>query len=169
MKLICNNIYTTLRRFESFREFSIFINNQSINSLSLKTIGDAYYCLSIHDALTQEEIKRINFCSDKMEEDLNILLWHNARLLVIDTGVQVYFINSEYTVSASFEITTPLIGFYVTKNNNLLILEEATLQLVTSRGNILKNKAFDMIEKFSIKDDVLSIITCDETIVVPLS
>ncbi len=170
MKIIFNNMYIKSFKFESFREFSSFINNQKGKTLSLEqSRGDIYYCYIFHHALTQEKLLMIHFCSDRMENNLSLLVWNNNKLIALDTGSNIYFINEEYNITTSFEITTPLIGLYQTNGNNLLILEEADLKLVTPNGHILKNESFDVIENFTIENNVISIKTNEKTMVFELS
>jgi hypothetical protein len=92
------------------------------------------------------------------------LVWSEAQLIALDTGSNVYFLDQKYNIIASYTISTPLIGFYKTNNNNLLILEEAALKLITPQAIVLKNEIFDVIENFTIKNDKLFILTNGKTI-----
>lgn len=158
MKVVFNNKYIQLFKFESFREFSNFKNNQIIpKKLELdEPYGNTYFCYISYDSLTQKKIFLISFCSYQFENNLNILIWQKD-LIVLDTGANIYFINDNLHILASFKIITPLIGLYLTRENTLLILEEASVKLVDSSGQIIKSESFDLIEDFSLEDEVLSI------------
>lgn len=171
MKQIFENQYIKSFRFTSQRELSFFISNQNaVRVLSLdEYFGDYYYCYLGYHSLTGDKIFAITFSSDEVEDNLNLLFWTQSDLLVVDTGKNLYLINSDMSLRAVFEIITPLIGLYLTSKRELLILEEATLKLISIEGEVLKNELFDLIEDFSIENDNLSIQTSEEIKVFELS
>lgn len=161
MKIIFNNKYIEIFKMESFREFSIFVNNQNIKKkISLnEPYGDHYYCYIFYDSLTKEKSCIVDFHTDQPEKNLNLLIWKNTSFLVLDTGMNLYLIDNEFNVKTSFEILSPIIGLHITSGNNLLILEEASVRVIQSNGQIIKTELFDFIEDFNLQEDILSIKT----------
>ena len=164
MKQIVKNRYLKVFKFSSTRDLETFLIEQNVKELlSIQDENeDNYYCCISYNSLTCEKQFVISFSSTKNEEDLNFLFWQEHDLFLLDTGKYVYLIDGKLAVIASFEITTHLMGLYLTNNNNLLILEEASLKLINSQGKIVKDEIFDLINDFSIKDDILSIKTYDD-------
>lgn len=163
MKQVLKNRYVKAYKFSSSQEASVFISNQKTNNiLSLEeTFGDNYYCYVCYHSLTSEQEFVISFCSDEKEDNLSLLFWDDSNLLAIDTGRNLYLIDDEMNIKSSLDITTSLIGLYLTGGNNMLVLEEASLRLVNSVGQILKDELFDLIEDFSINNGQLSIHTSE--------
>ena len=164
MKQIIGNKYLKVFKFLSSQEVSEFLNNQKTrNILSLdETFGDNYFCYVCHHSLTSEKQFVLFFSSDENEDNLSFLFWEEHKMFVLDTGKNVYLINEELNIIASFEITTPLIGLYLVNKDNLLLLEEAFFSLVDFEGKTIKNELFDLIEDFSIENGRLSIQTSEE-------
>ncbi|WP_343786048.1 hypothetical protein [Wandonia haliotis] len=168
MRQINNNKYLREFVFSSAEEASTFFNNQTTEKkLSLEdTFGDNYYCYVCYDSLTKEVEFILSFSSDTSEDNLFFLFWENR--LILDTGTTIYLIDKNLNIKSSLEITTPLVGLHSINKDRLLILEEAYLRIIDSNGNIIKAELFDLLEDFSIKNNVLSIQTCEESRIIEL-
>lgn len=163
MRQIINNRYLEVFKFSLKAEAETFFNNQSIGHV-LKIddfLGDYYYCYVVRNSLTGKGDYLLFFSSDKQEENLNFLFW-NTNLFVLDVGQNIYFLDKELNIKSSFEIITPLIGLFLTKGNNLVVLEETWYRLINDDGQVLSNESFDLIENFSLSDDKLFIQTAEE-------
>lgn len=169
MKQIINNQYLKVFSFCSFNESETFFANQnSKKKLFIEnSFGDNYFCYVCYHTLTREKKFALSFCSDENDDKLNFLFWNNS--LIMDTGREIYFIDENLNIKVSFEITTPLIGFYLIDSENLLLLEEAYLRVINFKGEIVKSKLFDLIEDFSLENNLLSIQTIEENIVFKLT
>ncbi len=169
MKQIIENRYLKAFKFSSLEEASTFFNNQKAKrSLSIEdTFGENYYCYVCYHSLTREKQFILSFSSDESVDNLNFLYWDS--LLVLDTGKNIYLIDESLNIKKSFEITTTLVGLYLINNEKLVLLEEAFLRVVNYKGQIVKSELFDLIENFSIKDNILSIQTSEETKVIVLN
>ena len=167
MKQILENRYIKSFKFLSFKEQSDFIENQETEKrLSLsETFGDNYYCYVGYHSLTRDTQFIISFATDENEDNLNLLFWKAGDLIVLDTGKHLYLVNSDIGIESAFEINTPLVGLYLTNDNNLVILEEAALRVINQNGKTLKNELFDLIEDFRIENDELSIQTSSDSYV----
>jgi len=163
MKQINGNQYIKSFGFKTSQECSTFVSNQGIkNILSLdETYGDNSICYVCYNSLTHEKLFIITFSTDEDENNLSLLHWNESHLLVLDTGKEIYLIDNNLNLKSSLEVTTPLAGLYLTKGNNLLILEEASMRLISSKGEVLKSELFDLIENFSIVGSLLSIKTSE--------
>lgn len=161
MKQIVGNRYLNTYKFSSSKEVSVFLDNQETkNVLSVDdTIGDNYFCYVCCHSLTSKKQFALSFCSDEKEENLSFLFWDNHKIFVLDTGQSIHLVTDNLNIISSFEITTPLIGLYLTNKDNLLLLEEASLRLVNSEGKVLISELFNLIEDFSIENGRLSIQT----------
>ncbi len=168
MKQVIQNRYLKGFSFSSSEEALTFSNSQKVNkSLSLeKTFGDNYYCYVCYHSLTQERLFTLSFSSDESEDNLSVLYWNN--LLVLDTGKNIYLIDETVNIIASLEITTPLVGLYVISNKKLLVLEEAFIRVINNNGEVVKSELTDLIENFSIEDNLLSVYTSEERRVIKL-
>jgi hypothetical protein len=156
MKFIVNNNYIKSYCFESYRDFSQFIEGQDIKKLKLEeSHGNKYYCYLGHDSLSQKKLFAICFESDKKESDLNLLVWNSKKLLVLDSGMNLFFVDDNLNVKFVLEMLTPLIGLHITKGDNLLVLEEDSARLISAEGDILKSESFDFIDDFSIENNLL--------------
>jgi hypothetical protein len=164
MKQIIGNKYIKVFKFASSKEVSTFLSNQGTeNCLSIENLySDIYYCYVCYSSLTREKQFVLCFSSDESEDNLNFLFWDEQRVFVLDTGKNIYLIDENLNIKKSFEITTPLIGLHLINKNNLLLLEEAFMRVVDYNGKILRSELFDLIDDFSIKDNILSIRTYDE-------
>ena len=171
MKQITNNRYVKPFRFTSSREISDFIKNQgNVKFLYFEeTYGDNYYCYIFYNALTKEKLFILSFRSEEIEENLNFLFWNENKLFVLDTGNYIYLIDNKLDIVKKIDVNTPLIGIYLTHKNDLLLLEEASLKLIDSKGNILKEKLFDLLEDFNLENEILSICTSSENINIDLT
>lgn len=168
MKQIIQNRYLRGFSFSSSEEASTFFNKQKASSSIFleDTSGDNYYCYVCYHSLTKEKLFILSFESDENEDNLNFLFWNN--LLVFDTGKNIYLIDEALNVKTTLEITTTLVGFYEISNEKLLLLEEAYLRVINCNGEIVKSELFDLIEDFSIKDNLLFIQTSEENRVIEL-
>jgi hypothetical protein len=126
-----------------------------------ESYGDYYYCYIGYNSLSSEKLFTISFSSDEKEDNLNFLFWDKAGLIVFDTGRKLYFIDDKLDIKHDFEITLPLIGLYLTEENNLLVLEEASFRVLNSSGQILKRELLDLIIDFSLENNYLHIVTID--------
>lgn len=169
MRQIVQNSYIKGFRFHSLTEASTFINTQKISKSVLvnDTYGDNYYCYVCYHALSREKLFALYFGSDEDESNFNFLFWDD--LLVFDTGKDLYIIDQSLSVVQVLEITTPLIGLYQIGIERLLLLEEGYLRIINRRGEILNDRLFDLIEDFSIKDNLLFIHTNEGNSVINLS
>lgn len=169
MRQIIENRYLKGFRFSSVEEASAFFNNQKAeNSLSIEdSFGDSYFCYVCYHSLTKEKQFVLSFSSDESEDNLNFLFWNN--MFVLDTGRNIYLIDESLNIKTSLAVTTPLIGLYLIRNEKLLVLEEAYMRVINYNGDIIKSELFDLIEDFSIKDNLLSIQTSEENIVIELT
>jgi hypothetical protein len=61
------------------------------------------------------------------------------------------------------------VRLYLVSKEKLLVLEEAYLRVINNKGEILRAELFDLIEDFSIKDNLLSIQTSEGSKVIKLS
>ena len=169
MNQIIKNSYLKAFKFTSSKEASTFIGNQGAKKhLSIgDTLGDYHYCYVGYHSLTRERQFVLSFCSDEGLDSLNFLFWDG--LFVLDTGRNIYLIDESLNIKRSLEITTPLVGLYLIGKEKLLVLEEAYLRVVNYNGDTVKAELFDLLEEFSIKDDLLSIKTSEENIVIELT
>jgi hypothetical protein len=169
MKQIIENRYLKEFKFSSSEETTTFFNNQKAKrNLSIEdTFGENYYCYVCYHSLTKEKQFVLSFSSDENEDNLNFLFW--GSLFVLDTGKNIYLIDESLNIKTSLEITTPLIGLYLINKEKLLVLEEAYMRVINYNGDIVKAELFDLIEDFSIKDNLLSIQTSEENKVIELT
>jgi hypothetical protein len=169
MKQIIENRYIKTFKFTSSKEASTFVRNQGVEKyLSIDdTFEDNYYCYVCYHSLTKEKQFVLSFTSNESDDNLNFLFWNT--LLVLDTGKNIYLIDESLKIKTSLEITTPLIGIYLISKERLLVLEEAYIRIVNYNGDIVKAELFDLIENFSIKDNLLSIQTNEENKVIALN
>jgi len=170
MKQIIGNKYLKVFKFLSSQEASEFLNNQKAkNILSFdETFGDIYFCYVCYDSLTSEKQFVLSFSSNENDDNLNFLFWEEHKMFVLDTGKNVYLINDELNIIASFEITTSLIGLCLVNKDNLLLLEEAFLRLIDFEGKTIKSELFDLIEDFSIENGKLFLQTSEENKIIEL-
>jgi hypothetical protein len=168
MKQIIENKYLKGFKFLSPEESLAFSNNQKAEKyLSIEdSFGDNYYCYVCYHSLTKEKQFVLSFSSDESEDNLNCLFWES--LLVMDTGKNLYLIDENLNIKAYLEITTPLIGLYLINKEKFLLLEEGYMRIIDCNGQILKSESFDLIEDFSIKNNLLSIQTSEENKVIEL-
>jgi len=157
MKQIVANKYLKVFSFSSSNEAMTFYRNQEASrTLTIEdTYGDNYYCCVCYHSLTREKQFVLSFASNQNEEHLSFLFWNDV--FVVDTGEGVFLIDENLQIKAAFEINISLIGLYMISDNRLLILEEASFKIINREGLILENESLDLIENFSIKDDLLSI------------
>lgn len=71
------------------------------------------------------------------------------------TGEYIYFINNDLKINRFHKVFDPLVGLYITSENNLLILNEISLNIINSNGEILISENFDLIEDYEISGEVL--------------
>jgi hypothetical protein len=161
MQQIIKNRYLKATSFNSHNELNEYVKNLKVkNGLDLKdSFGDYYYCYSFINSLTSENEFWITFSTDEKEENLSILLWDAMDLFILNSGVKIYFIAQDLTIINSFDITSPLVGLQVLNNDKILILEEATLRVISSNGKIEQEELFDLILNFHLEGNKLSITT----------
>lgn len=159
MKQIIENSCIKTISFRTYQEANTYVrNNEAVNILALdETYGSYRYCCVGYHSLTMEKQYIISFSSDYSEEELSLLHW--GSLLVLNNGKTVYLIDDGLRVKAALGLTTPLIGLFLISNEKLLVLEEAYLRVIDSKGDVVKAELFDLIEEFSIDNSVLSIKT----------
>lgn len=169
MKQIIENKYLKGFKFSSEDAALTFFNNQKAErSLSIEdTFGDNFYCYICYHSLTREKQFALFFSSDESEDNLNFLFWN--KMLVLDTGKNICLIDESLSIKTSIETTTPLVGLYLISNEKLLVLEEAYMRVVNYNGDIVQAELFDLIEDFSIKDNLLSIQTSEGNKVLELT
>lgn len=170
MKIIFENKYIKQYRFNNETEYRTFINNQDCNKkLILESLGkEFWYCYVGHDSLTSEKLFIISFNSDLSQDNLFFLYWGKSNLIVFDDGNKVFIIDENMKIIVTHAVVTALIGFHITESNYLLILEEATMKLLTSNGTVFKTEHFDLLEDYHIKDVQLHITTNNATKIIPL-
>ena len=161
MKQIIKNRYLKLVSFNSYNELNEYVMSLKVkNELELKdSFGDYYYCYSFIDSLTSEHELYITFSTDEKEENLSILFWDAMELFILNSGMKIYFITHDLTILSSFDITSPLVGLMVLNSNKILILEEATLKVISSNGKIEQEELFDLMLNFQLEGSKLSITT----------
>lgn len=171
MKQIIGNRYVEMFKFASSQEVSFFLHNQGNTSIINfdETFGDNYFCYVCRHSLTKEKQFVLSFSSNESSDNLNFLFWEKHNLIILDTGTFIYLLDNKLNVVKSFEITTPLIGLYLTDKDDLLLLEEASIKLINSDGIVLRDELFDLIQDFSIEEDKLIINTSEETKVFKLT
>lgn len=169
MRQVVHNKYIRASVFSSSEEALSFLKSQHARySLSIEdTSGDNYYCYVCYHSLTKEKLFVLSFRSDDSHDNLSFLFWNSS--FVLDTGENVYLVDENLNIKAFFEITTPLIGLYTISHEKMLLLEEAYMRVIDYSGRILKSELFDLIEDFSIKDNVLFIQTSKENKIIELS
>jgi hypothetical protein len=168
MKQIFKNSYIKVFSFTSSQEASAFANNQGTKKVLYidDTFGDNYYCYVICHSLTKEKQFVLLFSSYENEDNLNFLYWDG--LLVLDTGKNILLIDESLNIKASIEVYICLIGLYLINKEKLLVLEEASYKIINSTGEVLKSESLDLIEDFSLKDNLLLIKTSEENKVIEL-
>lgn len=171
MKTICNNKWISLFVTQSFREFEERMakqKNDKIITLNQDKNGIYYYCIDVKNSLTQENIFSITFSTDYEENNISFLIWD--QLFIVSTGAGLYFVNSiDIKMEASFELFSSLMGLYVTKGNHLLVLEELSCRILSSKGDVLGDYQFnDIVEDFNLKEDVLFIKINSDVIAIKL-
>ena len=169
MRQVIRNKYLKGFSFLSLREALTFLDNQGVNkSLSLEeTFGENYYCYICYHSLTQEILFSLSYSSDESEDNLNIMYWND--LIVLDIGKIIYLIDDFLEIRSSIEITTPLVGLYVINDERLLVLEEAFVRVINNKGEVVRAELTDLIEDFSVKDNLLFIQTNEENKIIELN
>jgi len=171
MRQIINNQYFKCFNFNSHQELSSFVSNQNAEGEIFldQTYGTNYYSYVGYHSLTSNKKFVISFSSDESEDNLNLLFWNEAMLFVVDTGKVLFFIDYELNLKSCLEITSPVIGLYLTDERNLLVLEEASMRLINMQRQVLKSELFNLIQSFDLKDGSLNIQTEDETLIFKIS
>lgn len=161
MKLIFNNMYVQLFRFDSLNKFSSFIKQDDIDNVSLdETSGDYYYSYVFYDSLSKKKLYSVYFLSDENDpKNLYLLIWQAKKVFGFHTGHKLFLLDELHNVIGSTNLLCPLVGLYVTAGQNLLILEEAAFKVVNSVGEILKEEQVDFINNFELKDQFLMLNT----------
>ncbi len=154
MKVIFNNMYVQLFKFDSLRKFSSFITGQDdIDNVSLdETYGDYYYSYVFYDSLSKKKLYLVRFLSDENDpKNLHLLIWQAKKVFGFHTGRKLFLLDESHNVIDSINLLCPLVGLYVTSGQNLLILEEAAFKVVDSTGEILEGEQVDFINNFKLE------------------
>ena len=122
MKQIVGNMYLRSFKFLSSKENTTFLSNQDIKEILVLNdySGDNYYCYICYNSLSQDKKFIVSFSTDEVEDNLNFLFWRNHKLIVFDTGSHIYIVDEKLNIVSSFEVTTPLIGFHLIDDENIL-------------------------------------------------
>lgn len=162
MRQIIKNQYIEEFCFNSSLEQTSFVSKVNVNhKLSLDgTYGDYYYCYTFCDSLTQEKNFTLSFSNDTDKEYITIFLWDKRDIIIVSFDSSIFFIDlSVFRVIKELDISTPLIGFYQINEAKMLILEEGYIRIANDSGEIIQDKNTDLIEYFSIDNNVLLIQT----------
>jgi len=62
-----------------------------------------------------------------------------------------------------------LVGLYVINDERLLVLEEAFVRVINNKGEVVRAELTDLIEDFSVKDNLLFIQTNEENKIIELN
>jgi hypothetical protein len=162
---VYENKYVKDFQFSTKGELSKFLDRlPDIKILELdNSYGDTYHCYIFYHALSKEKEFVIVFSTYGSSENLQLLFWDKNNLVGLENGAGFYLINinKELTIRFFCEFSTPFIGFYTTSNDNVIILEECALKLINSRGEVLQDKFFNLIENFEINNNQLILHTED--------
>lgn len=160
MKQIFNNIYIKSYSFIHKIEFENFIKsmiNKPHISLS-NTFGQFYYVYVFHHSLELEIQFVVTFCSDYAEEDLLIFYNEIQKFYVLNTGSNLFSINNNLEIIDSIETISCLIGLFLTKKSDIIILSELDLYIINSTGKIQNSITFsDLVDKYEIIGDQISL------------
>jgi len=159
MKVIFENKYIKSYKFNSKGEFKTFFSNQEVGKKLLieEHSGEFWYCYVGYDSLTSNKLFAIGVDSDISQEDLSFLYWIKNNLMVFDNGNEVFIVNDKIRIIGRYTIVTPLIGFYITESNHLLVLEEAAMKLISENGKMVKNEQFNLLDDYYICNNRLHI------------
>lgn len=159
MKQIFQNRFLRSIQFSNSVEESAFLDKIPTDRvLSIDTHdGQNPICYIGCNSVTQDVEYVISFRSDSNEEDLNLAFW--ADRIVIDSGRMVFVITNELILRASLELTTPLIGFHLISENEMLILEEAFMRIIDKEGRVHRSESFDLITRTNFEKNRLVLIT----------
>lgn len=165
MKQIFKNQYLKSVCFNSSGELIDYLGKIKVQSqVDLNdTFGDYHYCYLFVNSLTQVNEFCITFSTDETEENLSILFWSEKNLLILNSGARIHFVSWLARIIASVEISSPLVGLQLLNNKKLLILEETTLRVVGSDGNIEQEQLFDLMTNFRLEGSKLTVITDENT------
>jgi len=163
MRQIFKNRFIKPYFFGSSNELSRFVRNLGeVKELWLEdSVGANYVCYVCRESLSGEVIFCLSFCSEEEVNDLNLIHWSKANLMVVETGKTVQLINEDLIVIKVLDLTYPVIGFQITPMNNLLVLEEGSMRLVDFEGKVLMEKVFDLIEDFELDGNTLIVKTAE--------
>ncbi|MBL8183411.1 MAG: hypothetical protein JNK51_00660 [Blastocatellia bacterium] len=159
MKQIFQNRFLRSMQFSNSREELAFLNQVPVERVLSIDLDDGQnpICYIGYDSLTQDIEFVLSFRSESNEEDLNLIFWQDR--IVFDTGRSVFFVSYELELKASLELTTPLIGFHLVSDNELLILEEAFMRVVNKNGLVLKSESFDLVTRTTFEKNRLVLQT----------
>ncbi len=171
MKIICHNLWISFFVTKSYREFTDQVIAKKVDKnidLDKDKNGIYYYCIWGKDSLTQENKFSVTFSSDYDENSISFLVWD--KLFILSTGAELFFIDSNsMEIKCLFAFFTPLIGLHITKDNNLVVLEELSCKILSCEGKIIKEYQFkDTIEDFYLKEDCLNITIADEEVAIKI-
>src|SRR6201986_434334 len=100
MKQVFKNRFIKPYFLSSSNELSRFIGNLGkVKELWLEdSVGANYVCYVCRESLSRELVFCISFCSEENVNDLNLIHWDKANLLVIETGKTIQLINEDLLV-----------------------------------------------------------------------
>lgn len=159
MKQIFQNRFLRSIQFSNSGEELAFLKQVPVERVLSIDLDDGQnpICYIGYDSLTQSIEFVLSFRSESNEEDLNLIFWQDR--IIFDSGRLVFFVSNELELKASLELTTPLIGFHLVSDNELLILEEAFLRVVNKNGLILRSESFDLITETTLEKNRLVLQT----------
>jgi hypothetical protein len=159
MKQIFNNRYLECIRFGSTQELKQYWAAQDIRKISIDEMsGEFLQCYIIRNGLTESKEGVIFFSSD-IDVDKLIVLFYGNDFVVLENGKSIYMIDFNLAIRWVIEISSPLISLFVTKVQNLLILEEGSVREINYLGKVLQSKLLDLVENHHLENDILTLET----------
>lgn len=149
-----NNHNVSLVKFDNTKQLNLYTSKVAISKIvNLDfSYGDLAYLLKFKHSLNDTVSFAISYSG--YSEDINLLYWDGINLLAAIANETVYIIR-DFEVIATFELYTSFIGYYVTNENNLLILQECDLKIINTLGEVIMEKVLDFIENLYVKNDIL--------------
>jgi hypothetical protein len=117
--------------------------------------GSCNYTFIWCHALTQNELYMVCFSSFEKQENLKIVSWGEKH--IFETGKEMFILDKTFSIIATYEFTSPLIGFYVINKNYILALEEVYLRVIGSDGAVIKSENIDFIDDFTLDNGILTL------------
>ncbi len=161
MKEIFNNKYIELSFFNTEAECRFFIKELNVNHiLHLEgTDGPFTACIVFFNSFTNEKLFIITFNTYDDGTFINMLHWGSSDIFVLHTEAFLFLINDKLEVLHKSR-TFFNVSLSITKGNNLLVLEETDIMLIKPSGEIILDEGLpDVLESWSISDNILKIVT----------